>query len=518
MRTKTLLFSGILLTGVFTLIKCSEPDNPGQTTGDDFHFNENMITPGIPGDVDTVLYRSLNPAASLQPENWANLAKLKRMFNIFSWQSLLAINWPVGADGKPMPEFSDAGDPSWLSWKEYYEVFRCNGEAPTAWGAPRVLPCAEGELFSSLSAKSITDRHTRVLFLDNKNMNVANEDVQAFAAPLKDQNGNLVRYEILMNEEEYNYVVKNELYNLEGQVVFSTQTTPGTITPADFPSGIFGSEQKGAIEIKLAWRILDDTKGDDASRYFTMDSWMLAADGKTWKQEKIGLVGFHISQKPTSSKQWVWSTFEHVDNLNTATLDAALSGGNPIQPTFYNYYNPTAPTDIALYEGSEHNSTTLKITQCERRIPIPPDVAALNAEVRAILKSMGSVWQYYELIDTQWPTDPSVPPTPGGPGTAPGSVANKTGGLPTPAFLTNITMESYFQNGNQIASNLEETNLTDSTLVFGTESCMGCHSSAGICIAILTDSKGQDSIVFAPQLSGDFSWLLSQKAKRKKTQ
>ncbi|MBV7333045.1 hypothetical protein KFU94_33410 [Chloroflexi bacterium TSY] len=36
---------------------------------------------------------------------------------------------------------------------------------------------------------------------------------EAFKGPLWDQNGVEVRYEILMNREEYDYIVDNKLYN-----------------------------------------------------------------------------------------------------------------------------------------------------------------------------------------------------------------------------------------------------------------------------------------------------------------
>ncbi|MEI9982153.1 MAG: hypothetical protein WDN69_02420 [Aliidongia sp.] len=72
-----------------------------------------------------------------------------------------------------------------------------------------------------------------------------------------------------------------------------------------------------------------------------------------------------------------------------------------------------------------------------------------------MLGKAGSIWQYYELIDTQWPTDPTSPPAAWDSGLAQ-AVANKPGGQPTPVFLTNMTMESYFQSGNQPACNQEE--------------------------------------------------------------
>ena len=76
-------------------------------------------------------------------------------------------------------------------------------------------------------------------------------------------------------------------------------------------------------------------------------------------------------------------------------------------------------------------------------------------------------------------------------------------------------METFFQKGNQMAG-LMENSTTKGTktpiTIFGTESCIGCHSSARI--AKEYDVK-LDSIVLGKHLSGDFSWLL-EKAKWEK--
>jgi hypothetical protein len=117
------------------------------------------------------------------------------------------------------------------------------------------------------------------------------------------------------------------------------------------------------------------------------------------------------------------------------------------------------------------------------------------------------VWQYYQLIDTQWPTNPSLPPTPAGDADLPQSINNKSGGQPTRAYLTNATMETYFQGGNQSASGQQEGNPPSNIQVFGTESCMGCHSSAGVAVTGTPQSPN-----YGGQLTADFSWLLQMKA------
>jgi hypothetical protein len=254
----------------------------------------------------------------------------------------------------------------------------------------------------------------------------------------------------------------------------------------------------------------------------------------------------HIGHKSASSPQWVWSTFEQVDNVDVDPV------AHPnLNPSFFDpncwicaVNQEPAPDANGIYPPTP--------TQVWRAIAIPPDKRALNAQAQAALRKIGSVWQYYQLIDTQWPTSPTTPPAAWN-GGLPDAVANKPGGDPTPVFLTNITMETYFQGANlyspppahpvqtnpvnQIACNGAEVTgggpcpasgpavppvwnspLNNSknpvkpginTLIFATESCMGCHSSAGIYTAY--DPKTGKNTQ-SGQLCGDFSWLLSQKA------
>ena len=103
--------------------------------------------------------------------------------------------------------------------------------------------------------------------------------------------------------------------------------------------------------------------------------------------------------------------------------------------------------------------------------------------------------RYYELNGTQWPKHPKAPAVPGGQGSAPDSIIRKMPGEMVPVYLTNSTMETYFQKGFQAASPLEQDDRTslifDTTMVFGTESCVGCHYSAGACIGFRKDSSGK---------------------------
>jgi hypothetical protein len=228
----------------------------------------------------------------------------------------------------------------------------------------------------------------------------------------------------------------------------------------------------------------------------------------------------HIGHKSDTSPQWIWSTFEQVDNLSVNNVAHPA-----LKPSFFDPNCPICVPNQAPAQNSDGSWATTPPTQVSRAIPIPADKVALNDEAQLALDKAGTALRYYQLIDSQWPTDPSAAPTKPEAG-LPGAIENKPGGDPTPVFLTNVTMETYFQVGAQAACQQEETQncpagqwLTatqkaakipaDSTSVFASESCMGCHSSAGLYITPTTTSG---------QLHGDFSWLFTQKAQLAKSQ
>ena len=102
-------------------------------------------------------------------------------------------------------------------------------------------------------------------------------------------------------------------------------------------------------------------------------------------------------------------------------------------------------------------------------------------------KSAKSVWQFYRLISTQWPTRPAGLVSP--PARKDGDVlrlspADILGG-PAPVFLANTTLESYIQGNVPSASS----------------SCMDCHANA------TTASGPKQQVQFS-----DFTYILPASA------
>lgn len=478
-----------------------------------------QLSATIPVDVNPELQERLKKEGAIY--------ELNEVFNENSWKTFVAIFWPRDEDGKPKPNFTDEGKATWLGWKEAFQVYRKDGGVPAPWESPRVKTGHE-----KLTANMLEENTVRVYLSSEtpthkvKSKNIADETDQAFAGKLFDQNGNEVYYEVLMNKEEFDYVVNNKLYNINGQIEFSKN---GAI--ANFPAGDYSSNTLGAVEIKFAWKILTDT--DHKERYYTNWGYVFDASGNLVKKE-LGMIGFHISQKTPTGKQWVWSTFEHIDNLDQNVIEKE-GKKTIIHPSLTNPECEICPVNVDVsntgvtysHNTSLHgdywnvmdtvNKTSQKYyanqpimkTQAKRMVDIPIRVQQINQRIQAYFKSQKSVFQYYQLIDTQYPLrQNAVPDSHTEEGyKLPGSITNKSGGDPNIALLTNITMETFFQIGNQSAGNLMEANPESDITVFGTESCIGCHSSAGIYNGV---KDGQ--FTTADQLSGDFSWLLSQKA------
>lgn len=143
--------------------------------------------------------------------------------------------------------------------------------------------------------------------------NIGGDIKQAFTGPLIDQNGNFVFYEILIDPNEVSYLCETKLYNINGQIAFAS--SGGKV---NMPSGRPQQNGSGSFELKLAWKVMEPGK-DDESRFFVEDARIMdiGPDGKPIERNvKVGLVGMHIGHKSETSAQWIWATFEQVDNLD----------------------------------------------------------------------------------------------------------------------------------------------------------------------------------------------------------
>lgn len=339
--------------------------------------------------IATVMWMVLSPRPAPSPFLSANppqdipLPANAGEVNEFAWKLFVAMNWPELPGQRGIPDESKRiGDPGvtvWRSFKTSEQVFKADGGDPGPWR------------FGEENEPVHLDQNAKA----TKRELELSEVKQAIGGPLTDQHGNLTYYEKAANVISYDFIREKKLYNTEGQSQYG---------PVVFPFG--------AIEVKAAWRIMTDD--DDQRRYYTMPAVALENGGE--KKETMGLVGLHIIIKTPNAPEWIWSTFEQIDNV---------PGGTPAGDAVawsYNKPGSSTPPNTETRPGTP--------TQVERYKKELPD--AVNARWQKALK--GTSWEYYQLIGAQYP------------------IKN-----PEPNILANVVMETYIQPQS---------------------SCIDCHSTA----------------------------------------
>lgn len=377
--------------------------------------------------------------------------------DLFSWQTFIALNWPAnvsncGADTTNGSSIlSGKGPVVWETYLTAEQVYVAAGSQPDAW-------CANG-----VSATSFSKLPQKVQDLANKtgvyrflrrSSKFPHGFDQASGQPLVDQNGRFVRYEVRINPDEYNYLIADTLWSAAGQKNFIANSKT-----VSFPVGATKYGQVGAMEIKAAWKVLG--KGDDPSRFYTIKAIVYNDDSEQDPSPgenpvTLGLVGLHIAHKTPTQADWVWSTFEQVDNLTKS---------------FYNPNCNNCPVNVPLpasdsLELSPDGKPLNAPTQVTRINPIQDSAAvALNNRFQTLLK--GSVWSNYQLVSTQWLLFDDV----------------------APGFLANSVLETFLQGPNPPSYGNFKINAGQSYFTSPdyhpfapgiSSSCMGCHYVANL--------------------------------------
>ena len=206
-------------------------------------------------------------------------------------------------------------------------------------------------------------------------------------------------------------------------------------------------------------------------RYYVKTAWVLDPTSLTnpiCTQRDMGLVGLHIVSKTKTRPQWIWSTFEQIDNVPMVTgatptantvfnlndgKGAAMPGHNPYcvpQPGNPNVLCPNNPPPPAAMPADASQATPFNVTRLQR-IGVPPidgapdNTPGTNAAYQKLLAAAApnSPWQYYQLVMTQWPNPGSMPSNQGTPDhTIPGNDPKTT---PVLSSFANVTMETFGQ-------------------------------------------------------------------------
>lgn len=447
-------------------------------------------------------------------------------FDNMAWQMFVALNWAASAVNQPPAQGLTAPGPR--VYQKYRKVSALFGNSP------KIAPCTSALALPIFAIGSDGKGNPRP---NNEEYFQASTNL-----PLIDINGNWAIFERRVNDIEAQYLLapngqsSQTLTTLNGQTAFVAKNPNGAqfTASATTPTGANGS-----IEIKTAWRIINQNAGDDPSRYYTQLAFVsvpgdLVKGGRPFcSSVTLGLVGMHIIQRnpvdPNNPKllpQWIWATFEHVDNAPMAQTPCNVATGCGTNPAT-NWIDqpscgPAAPSSSVRYSFYKQNATVqgtnirpastgsgptkfpwnpkqpyaygnttaaTAMSQATRCFSIYPTTAQLNAQWQNALAAFQTPLKNYMLIGTQWGGD--VEPREGNP-------------LPddaVPALLSNLTLETYIQN------------YTKATSDGGPGSCVGCHAFAKLSVGTspptadfsflpnLVDPKTARSKIQTPKMS-----------------
>lgn len=428
------------------------------------------------------------------------------MANCFAWSEFVSLNWPTASG----VGFGDPGDTAPVQWETYMNsstLFPSDGSKPPAWGSPSTPASCANQAKLGANGKKL-----RVFSMTGKTDSPFSTGQAAPEnAPnwLGAQNGTNVWYEITVSEDEYNYVVNNGLYNANTQATFVNN---GQGSPVVLPKGCStaigetcsNGSMLGAVELKAAWMEAPDYGSNSKwNRYKITEGLVIDPSTQQCRQTNLALVGLHILHKTTNQPTWVWATFEHVDNVPTPNVAPPSTGYN-----FYNAncqsHNLTVPASCTTTGGSGTVPVTVSCTAnqsppyylgqgCPTAVPIQvtrttqldSNAQSANQTVQNGIKQNypNSVWQYYQLVDVLWSTNPT--PDPSKPYAVPHPLTSMTSG--NGGLLANTTLETYVQ----------------------TTTCTNCHQYAAIapksstCPPATTGGKNGSC-------SSDFSFLFGQ--------
>jgi hypothetical protein len=386
------------------------------------------------------------------PDGVTTPEQARPYFDTFSWQSFVALNWPAapiprGAPNQPNNPSIFIGNQSggqpvvWGTYKEEFELFDQGRNRPTAWDSSDipVNPCGGTQLAPG----------QKVFVRYSKGDSVVEIDNQAFSYPLIDQSLNYAVYEVRFNQTQYDFI--RGVDSDQSTWLYYVKNLAGK-EPIQMPASSPPSTQ-GAIMVKAAWRVLGPK--DNVTHYYSVSSLVLDPETGKCTTQQVGLIGFHIAQKLKTFPQWIWSTFEQEENVPGQSAGPySFNNGTDNPQTIGGYANRPPAMAPQLQPVSQR-----KPVQVTRFNPIPDSTAALNATWQKVLN--GTVWQYYQLVMTQWPSNPTVFKT-----REDGGIYPQDAGGAFPANgVTNTVMETYFQSQNDAAG-------------AGGNSCMSCHYGA----------------------------------------
>jgi hypothetical protein len=460
--------------------------DPNKLTKVDASTKDAILTSGLPCDA---INTPKGPVAGTP-----SVANRQRGFDFYSWLTFIALNSPANDPtgiARSRPDTKAVWEDGKM-FKPLLDVMLPNNEVPV-WEKAVIPPACQ----------SLHDQHP-----DRPIVKMIEE---SFNEPFKtgaliDQHNNYAIFDILMNRAMFDYIVAHRLHSRAFQ-----ESAENADLRVDFPAGQqdkTGAGEVGALMLKVSWKILTDQ--DDKNTFHHVEALVAMPETPDEKgtppciEKTLGLVGMHIVHKTVSRPQWIWSSFEHADNVPELKdvkarnfkkaynfFDPACDARTcPINATPPRPWDPEYAAHLQFHktaDGKEFHS------QIVRMVNLTDETNTMNRQFHSILSD--TVWKNYITIGTQWPsafpcTGDRSAGTP-----SPNTNFDKEPDMncaPAPTYLANSTLETFSQGEIPQASS----------------SCMACHGNATSYLRHTTDATDKDKQRFMNQ--SDFTFMLEK--------
>ncbi|AOT07995.1 hypothetical protein [Pseudoalteromonas luteoviolacea] len=214
---------------------------------------------------------------------------------------------------------------------------------------------------------------------------------------LRDSAGNLIHYEVVMND-----VIEDYLDALLSKGPITEQTK------FNFPTETLIKE--GSLVLKLAWKEL---QSDDGERYFRQPAYIF--DGNTCRHANVALIAMHIAYRSEYLPQWSWTTFSHIDNSPSIGYNKNTNKTEvPMRSLLlkkWNLYDRHSPSEVKVNTFDEaysgYNARIANVNEFEfadftNILRTNPDVAYKKLVREIETNFPNSPWKFYRQDATQW--------------------------------------------------------------------------------------------------------------------
>lgn len=298
--------------------------------------------------------------------------------------------------------------------------------------------------------------------------------------------GRAVYYSQNVDQDFYEFIRKNKYY-LASVYAAAAPTT-------NFPIG--------AMEFKYSWRIVEP--GDDTSGFFVAPAQItllkedtkpdgsktVVTDPGNVANVQVALVGVHVVGVVKDHPEFIWATFEHVDNAPDLPVGMSQSSDQPVSAKDWTFYH----ANTAAKDSNLPNANSLVLVDAVNQLLSPAvdvfrafpwgggspanvaNIQSLNTSIRQRVLGSNSVWSNYQLIGGVWSTPNNLKPG--------GTVRPQIGST----SLANTTMETFDQQ-------------------FAGVNCFGCHTTSG----------GKEKGVTLPPMNMNISHIMTNAFFRQQT-